>query len=359
MTEFSRRLLKWFDQHGRHDLPWQHPREPYRVWLAEIMLQQTQVTTVLPYFTRFIARFPDVRALAGAAADDVLALWAGLGYYARARNLHRCAQLVVEKHGGQFPRDPEMLMELPGIGRSTAGAILAQAHGLRLPILDGNVRRVLARHAAISGWPGEPAVQKKLWLLAERLLPQRRVADYTQAIMDLGATLCTARKPACGICPLREDCAARLQQRVHELPAARPKRARAQRRAHMLLIENGRGEILLERRPPTGIWGGLWCLPMFAEDDDWRGLASSRYALSLGAATPLPPVQHGFTHFDLDILPLRLRARGAPRLADSGAQAWIKMSAVLPVGVPAPVKKLLQSPALSLLHLTCPEPSTA
>jgi len=355
---FASRLLRWFDQHGRHDLPWQHPREPYRVWLSEIMLQQTQVTTVIPYFTRFLQRFPDVRALAVAPADEVLALWAGLGYYARARNLHRCAQVVCAQHGGEFPRDPEALMALPGIGRSTAGAILAQAHGARLPILDGNVRRVLSRHGGIAGWAGEPAVQKKLWALSEQLLPRARLADYTQAIMDLGATVCSGRKPACDLCPLRQDCVARLQGRVAELPTPKPKRARAHRRSHLLIIENSAGEILLERRPPAGIWGGLWCLPMFAEDEDWRHLAAERYALRLGPAAPLPVVQHGFTHFDLDLLPLRLRAQGKAVLAEGGGAAWIKMAAELPVGLPAPVKVLLQSPALSLSQLECPESST-
>ncbi|HVT35954.1 MAG TPA: A/G-specific adenine glycosylase, partial [Nevskiaceae bacterium] len=253
-TDFSARLLAWFDQHGRHDLPWQHPREPYRVWLSEIMLQQTQVTTVMPYFERFLARFADVQALAAAPLDDVLALWSGLGYYARARNLHACAQTVVREHGGEFPRDIETMMALPGIGRSTAGAILAQAHGQRHAILDGNVRRVLSRHAAVPGWTGEPAVQKKLWAIAESLLPQARLPDYTQALMDLGATVCTARKPACDACPVRADCAARTQQRVAEFPAAKPKRARPQRRSLMLLIENARGEILFERRAAAGIW---------------------------------------------------------------------------------------------------------
>lgn len=359
MSTFAQRLLRWFDQHGRHDLPWQHPREPYRVWLSEIMLQQTQVTTVIPYFQRFIARFPTVQALAAAPADDVLALWAGLGYYARARNLHLCAQQVCAAHGGSFPLTLEALMELPGIGRSTAGAILAQAHGLRVPILDGNVRRVLARHAAIEGWTGEPAVQKKLWRLSEALLPQERLADYTQAVMDLGATVCTSRKPACGICPVREDCQARLQERVTELPTARPRRERAHRRAHLLLIENAEGELLLERRPPTGIWGGLWCPPMYPEGEDWRHLVSERHALTLGPAAPLPVVQHGFTHFDLDLLPLRLRAESRPELREGAATAWIKIGANPPVGLPAPVKALLLSPALSLEHLECPEPSTA
>jgi A/G-specific adenine glycosylase len=353
------RLLSWFDVHGRHDLPWQQPREPYRVWLAEVMLQQTQVATVIPYFERFVARFPDARSLATATLDEVLALWAGLGYYARARNLHRCAQQVMAAHGGTFPRTVEGLLALPGIGRSTAGAILAQAHGQRLPILDGNVRRVLARHAAVDGWPGTPAVQKKLWALSEQWLPQERLADYTQAIMDLGATVCTARKPACGICPLRADCRARLDGRVAELPAARPRRERPQRRTHMLLIENTAGEVLLERRAPAGLWGGLWCLPMVDAEADWREAVRARFALVPGMATPLPVLRHGFTHFDLDILPLHLPVCDTTGVAGTPATVWIKMGAPPPVGVPAPVKTLLVSRQRPLDSPTCPIPSIA
>ena len=359
--DFAARLLQWFDRHGRHDLPWQHPREPYRVWLAEIMLQQTQVATVIPFFTRFLARFPDLRTLAQAPADDVLAHWAGLGYYARARNLHRCAQLIVERHHGEFPREIERLSELPGIGRSTAAAVLAQAFGQRHAILDGNVRRVLARHAAIAGWPGQPAVQKKLWPLSERLLPRQRLADYTQAIMDLGATVCTSRKPACGICPLRDDCAARLQGAVLDYPGAKPRRAHPQKRAWMLIIENLLGEIFCERRPPAGIWGGLWCLPMLQEEQDWQQLCLQRYGLRCGAPSPLAAVRHSFTHFDLEILPLRLRAESSAfEIRESEGRRWIKMApGNPPVGLPAPVRKLLESPNLSLDQLQCPELSTA
>lgn len=356
---FSARLLAWYDKHGRHDLPWQQQRTPYKVWLSEIMLQQTQVATVIPFYTRFLARFPDLPALAAAQQDEVLALWAGLGYYARARNLHLCAQTVMSRHGGEFPSDLEAMMALPGIGRSTAGAILAQAHDARHPILDGNVRRVLARHGAVSGWPGEPAVQKKLWALAQRHLPYKRLADYTQALMDLGATVCTARKPACGICPLREDCAARLQGRVAELPAARPRRERPQRRAVLLLVENADGELLLEKRPSSGIWGALWCPPMSEDEDGWRALLRERYALQPGPATPLPVIRHGFTHFDLDLLPLRLRAAPLAGVREDGGRRWIRMDALADTGLPAPVRKLLQSPHLALDALQCPEPSTA
>ena len=362
---FAERLLAWHAKHGRHDLPWQHPRAPYRVWLSEIMLQQTQVSTVIPYFERFLQRFPDVTTLAAAPADDVLALWAGLGYYARARNLHRCAQVIVERHGGEFPRDIEAMEALPGIGRSTAGAILSQAFGDRHPILDGNVRRVLARHAAIDGFPGESVVQKKLWALSESLLPQTRMADYTQAIMDLGASVCSTRKPACTICPVREDCGARLQGRVSELPGAKPKpkRARVQRQSQLLLIENAAGELLLERRPPAGIWGGLWCPPIAEAGEDWRQVCLDRYALRIREHRALPPLHHAFTHFDLELRPLQLQAEAMPAgaLHESRETAWIKMADITQ-GLPAPVRKLLDAQlAAPIFENTtpCPEPSTA
>ncbi len=331
VRSFATRLLRWHARHGRHDLPWQHPRTAYRVWVSEIMLQQTQVATVIPYYGRFMERFPDVRALATAPLDDVLALWSGLGYYARARNLHRAAQVIVEQHGGEFPRDFEAALELPGIGRSTAGAILSQAFGARHAILDGNVRRVLARHAAVKGWPGEPKVADKLWAIAEARLPKAKLADYSQALMDLGATLCTARAPRCDACPVASDCRALKMKRVTAYPSPRPKRARPARTAQLLLIENARGELLLERRAERGIWGGLWCPPM----------------IEAGAARPagtklvgkLPAVRHGFTHFNLTLTPVRLRARSG-KTAAAGTQ-WIAREALPRYGLPAPVRKLL------------------
>ena len=356
---FATRLLRWFDQHGRHDLPWQHPRTPYRVWLSEIMLQQTQVAAVIPYFERFVARFPGVAALAWAPADEVLRLWAGLGYYARARNLHRAAQLIVEQHGGEFPGDFDSVANLPGIGRSTAGAILAQAFGQRHAILDGNVKRLLARFGAIAGWPGAPAVQKKLWALSELLLPRTRLTDYTQAIMDLGARVCTARNPRCGSCPVSADCRAHQLGRVAEFPARKPAREHPLRRAQMLIIENEHADILLERRAPAGIWGGLWCLPMLGAGEDWR--AHCRERLNLDARTPLhlPHLRHGFTHFDLEIAPLRLQARSALTLAEPADRVWTRMEALSAYGLPTPVKKLLQSLALQSRDSACPEPSIA
>ena len=355
-------MLTWFDVHGRHDLPWQHPRTPYRVWLSEIMLQQTQVSTVIPYFERFLQRFPDVASLAAAPVDDVLALWAGLGYYARARNLHRCAQAVVNEHGGEFPRDIEALESLTGIGRSTAGAILSQAHGDRHAILDGNVRRVLSRHAGIEGWPGAPAVQKQLWAISESLLPRARMADYTQAIMDLGASVCSTRKPGCKTCPLNADCQAHLSNRVAQIPAAKPKpkKARPERVTQVLLIENERGELLLERRPPAGIWGGLWCPPLADEGQDALAACRERYGLEPGPAQALPPLHHAFTHFDLELRPLRLRAVTISGLRESADLAWIKMGDPTK-GLPAPIRKLLDAQAQPPLfeNTPCPEPSTA
>jgi A/G-specific adenine glycosylase len=341
-TPFAQRLLRWFDIHGRHDLPWQHPREPYRVWLSEIMLQQTQVAAVIPYFERFVARFPDLASLARAPVDDVLAQWSGLGYYARARNLHRCAQRVVAEHGGRFPRSLDALTALPGIGRSTAAAILAQAWGERAAILDGNVRRVLARHAAVDGWPGDPRVQRQLWALAESRLPDDRLADYTQALMDLGATVCTTRRPACAQCPVADDCTVRLQDAVARYPQARPRRTRPRRQARLLLAYDGHGALLLERRPPVGIWGGLWCPPLL---DDAR-LASAEASALLDRASDietLPPIAHGFTHFELELQPLRLRVEPLAALAEPDRQRWVAPEEILSLGLPAPIRKLLAS----------------
>ncbi|WP_028080522.1 A/G-specific adenine glycosylase [Solimonas soli] len=343
MKPFAERLLAWFDDHGRHDLPWQHPRTPYRVWLSEIMLQQTQVNTVIPYFARFLERFPDLPSLAAAPLDEVLALWAGLGYYARARNLHRCAQVIVAEHGGEFPRDIDAVAALPGIGRSTAGAILAQSFGDRHAILDGNVRRVLARHAAVSGWPGVPAVQKKLWSEAEARLPHARLADYTQALMDLGASVCTARKPKCLLCPVAADCVARRSDTVAQYPGAKPQRARPQRRAQLLLIEDADGRLLLERRAPSGLWGGLWCPPLLGESDpplaDWL----HAQALRGDAPQPLPAFTHAFTHFDYELTPMRVRAAAHGGAIAEDRWQWLDAGQLARLGLPAPIRKMLDS----------------
>jgi A/G-specific adenine glycosylase len=341
---FSTRLIDWYTRHGRHDLPWQAARTPYRVWLSEIMLQQTQVATVIPYFERFIARCPDVQSLAAAAADDVLHLWSGLGYYSRARNLHRCACLLVAHHGGEFPRDLDALIALPGIGRSTAAAILAQAYDLPHAILDGNVKRVLARYHALEGWPGEAMVEKQLWRLSEQHLPAAGVREYTQAIMDLGATLCTRRRPRCGECPVAGDCSGHQSARVADFPAARPKRVVPRRSTCFLIIENRAGQVLLERRPPSGIWGGLWCFPEVPDED---ALSARLAALGLcngRVHQRLTTIAHSFTHFHLDIAPLRISAdTQALAVHDDGALRWYSPADSTRIGLSAPVARLLAS----------------
>lgn len=306
------------------------------------MLQQTQVATVIPYFERFLARFPDVRTLAEAPLDDVLALWAGLGYYARARNLHRTALIVVEEYGGVFPHTVEGLMTLPGIGRSTAGAILAQANGIRAPILDGNVKRVLARHDAVEGWPGERDVEAKLWALAEARTPHERIADYTQAIMDLGATLCTRRRPACTVCPVGEDCGASRLGIQHLVPAPRPKRERPRRRRRMLVVRDAAGQVLLERRPERGIWGGLYSLPEIDDDEDAAGWCVQTLGVVPMTQRKLPEVSHAFTHFDLDIAPkLVTLPFGSRTIVASENLVWYKAAALQDLGIAAPIRALL------------------
>ena len=357
-TDYATRLLAWFDVHGRHDLPWQHPRSPYRVWLSEIMLQQTQVRVVIPYFERFVVALPDVRALAAAPQDTVLALWSGLGYYARARNLHAAAQRCVDLHGGDLPRDLDALLALPGIGRSTAGAILSQAFGDPFPILDGNVKRVLARRHAVEGWPAQPRIEKQLWAIADTLLPATRLADYTQAQMDFGATLCTRHNPACLLCPVNTGCAAFVQGRVDELPTPRPTKVLPEREASVLLLEDRQGRVLLEKRPATGIWAALWSLPQ-AEDDaqalDWLGARVPALVDAVDLDTPrrLQPVQHGFTHFRLRLQPLHwpgLAARHHVRDNDAHPDPllrWVARDELATLGIPAPIRALLLAPRIA------------
>ncbi|GLU32907.1 A/G-specific adenine glycosylase [Trinickia caryophylli] len=351
---FAPRLIDWQRRHGRHDLPWQNTRDPYRIWLSEIMLQQTQVSTVIPYYARFLERFPDVGALAAAPIDEVMALWAGLGYYSRARNLHRCAQAVVELHGGVFPASPEALADLPGIGRSTAAAIASFAFGARATILDGNVKRVLARVFGIEGFPGEKRVENAMWALAESLLPSGAndddVSAYTQGLMDLGATLCVRSRPECPRCPFAADCVANATGRQRELPGARPRKTVPTRRTWMLVLRNA-DAVLLERRPPAGIWGGLWSLPEAADED---ALAACANALgAAGVPSRLAPLTHTFTHFRLDIEPRLAEFGGAPpspagELRDE-ASAWVPLAQIEAYGVPAPVRKLLDALKGSLL----------
>jgi A/G-specific adenine glycosylase len=337
------RLLAWFDRHGRHGLPWQLDRNAYSIWVSEIMLQQTQVATVIPYYTRFMQRFPSVEALAAAPLDAVLAHWSGLGYYARARNLHRAAQLVVESFGGRVPKSLDGLMTLPGIGRSTAGAILAQAYGERWPILDGNVKRVLARYHAVEGWPGEPAVERALWAHAEAHTPHERIADYTQAIMDLGATLCTRTRPACTVCPLAADCRAARDGAQAAFPSPRPMRSRPQRRVAVVVVRDSAGRVLLERRPARGVWGGLHSLPELDADDaatDWCG---RHLGAAVVSAEELATIEHAFTHFDLDLAPCVVRIAGTSAVKERDDWFWHTPGTELPIGVPAPIAALLSS----------------
>ncbi|MFT4197675.1 MAG: A/G-specific adenine glycosylase [Pseudoxanthomonas sp.] len=342
---FATRLLAWFDRHGRHDLPWQHPRTPYRVWLSEIMLQQTQVATVIPYFLRFVEAFPTVATLAAASTDQLMAHWAGLGYYARARNLHAAAKTCVAHHGGDLPRDFEALHVLPGIGRSTAGAILAQAWNDRFPILDGNVKRVLARFHGIEGWPGLPAVEKRLWSLAESHLAEvadGRLADWTQAQMDFGATLCTRARPACALCPLQDGCSARCHGLVDALPTPKPSKALPERAATALLLEDAAGAILLQRRPPTGIWASLWTLPQADTEAELRAWFAHAITGDYDAAEALPAIVHTFSHYRLHLQPLRLRkvaARAGVR--DNDDLRWVAPAQLTGLGLPAPIRKLL------------------
>nr|WP_187633991.1 A/G-specific adenine glycosylase [Paraburkholderia podalyriae] len=353
MPDFAARLIAWQHQHGRHDLPWQNTRDPYRIWLSEIMLQQTQVSTVIPYYAKFLARFPDVAALAAAPSDEVMALWAGLGYYTRARNLHRCAQVVVEQHGGVFPASVDQLAELPGIGRSTAAAIASFAFGARATILDGNVKRVLARVFGVEGFPGEKKVENAMWTLAESLLPSNasnaEVSAYTQGLMDLGATLCGRGKPDCTRCPFAPDCVANVTGRQRELPIARPKKAVPTRRTWMLVLRDGNA-VMLERRPPSGIWGGLWSLPEAADEASLAERARSFG--SDGEVSPLASFSHVFTHFKLDIEP-RLaeldRGVGALAALNDAHTAWVALRDLDAFGVPAPVRKLLTSLRGSLI----------
>jgi len=318
-------VVRWQARYGRHDLPWQRTRDPYRIWLSEVMLQQTQVATVVPYYRKFVARFHNVKALAKAKLDDVLTLWSGLGYYTRARNLHAAAKAVAERHGGRFPRTREELESLPGIGRSTAAAVAVFAFGAREAILDGNVKRVLARHFAVRGFPGDKRVERRLWALAESALPAKNVETYTQGLMDLGAEVCTRRRPACDRCPVSTSCKARAQGREEAYPQPRPRKARPVKETSMLLLLR-KGEVLLEKRPPTGVWGGLWCFP---EVDPGS------------AGTRLPVLRHEFTHFTLDITPILRGVGAAPLGAAEPGQLWLPVEEAIGAAVPAPVRKLL------------------
>jgi A/G-specific adenine glycosylase len=339
-ADFSRRLIQWHKLHGRHGLPWQGSRDPYSVWLSEIMLQQTQVSSVIPYYQRFLGRYPDIAALAAAEEDEVLAHWSGLGYYSRARNLHRAAQIMVEKHAGEFPREFEQILALPGIGRSTAAAISAFVFGARRAILDGNVKRVLARHLAMAGYPGEKRVEDVLWRHAEALLPEAEIEIYTQALMDLGATLCTRSKPDCKGCPVRTDCAALQQGRQAEFPHPRPRKALPEKTTTMLIFMH-QGEVFLEKRPPAGIWGGLWSFPESGGAEDVRLHGETRFGFEVGEPEIRPAMRHVFTHFRLQIQPLLIDVRRVQPRARQEQGLWLTIEDAMAAAIPAPVRKLL------------------
>ena len=343
--QFTERLLEWFEIHGRHHLPWQQNRTPYCVWISEVMLQQTQVATVIPYFERFMARFPHVESLATAPLDEVLHLWTGLGYYARARNLRACAQALAARHGGEFPDDIEAVMALPGIGRSTAGAILALAHGMRQPILDGNVKRVLARVFGIAGDPGSAAVIAALWAQSEACTPTRKVGEYTQAIMDLGATICSRLGPACTICPMSSGCIAALEGRQAELPGKKQKRSRGSREATLLIAEThtaGSVAVLVERRPAIGLWGGLWSPPQFESEFAALDWVRREIGEPESRSVVLAPIHHAFTHFDLRLKPLRVRCRPTSAVQDTEDRIWYPLGNPPKVGLPQPIRQLFE-----------------
>lgn len=348
MMTFSKKLLNWYKLHGRKNLPWQKGRHAYGVWISEIMLQQTQVVTVIPYFEKFMQSFPDVLALANAHEDDVLHHWSGLGYYARARNLHKAAKQVRDEHAGIFPLLFDDVLALPGVGRSTAGAILAQADGQRHAILDGNVKRVLARFHGIHGWTGQKKVQDELWKFAELHTPAKQLADYTQAIMDLGATLCKRSKPDCGQCPVKVDCTANVTQQVGLLPTPKPKKTLPIKTVRMLLMRNKQQQILLEKRPPTGIWGGLWSLPEMPLTEGVADWCNEHYQLKMANSEEQKVVRHTFSHFHLDITPCLVEVNNPDQsVMEAESRVWYKAcqnendGKQRSLGLAAPVSNLL------------------
>ena len=341
-SSFADRVLGWFDHAGRKDLPWQQDINPYRVWISEIMLQQTQVKTVIPYFERFMREFPTVTALAAAPQDQVLHLWTGLGYYARARNLHRAAAVICEQYDGQFPDSVEGLCELPGIGRSTAGAILSIALGRRAVILDGNVKRVLARHRAVAGWPGQAAIHQRLWEIAGEYTPQQRCADYTQAMMDLGATLCTRSAPDCERCPVKADCLASARGEQLDYPGKKPRKVLAVKTTAFLMARAANGDIWLERRPASGIWGGLWCFPEIEMPNDSVNWCLDHWGEAPGEVTVWDTFRHTFSHYHLDILPVEVSLNNTPASIMEGKdRLWYNSRRPPQIGLAAPVAKLL------------------
>ena len=337
---FSDSVLGWFKSNGRKNLPWQVEATSYKVWVSEIMLQQTQVVTVIPYFERFMKRFPDVHTLADATLDDVLHHWTGLGYYARARNLHKSAKIITSKYQGSLPLSFDEIITLPGIGRSTAGAILSLSHSKRFPILDGNVKRVLTRYHGIKGWPGKKKVENKLWEIAELHTPTKSIKQYTQAIMDLGATVCTRRNPDCDLCPLMLSCFAKEKNKQHNFPEKKPRAAIPERDTIFAILENDCGEILLEQRPLNGIWGGLWCFPEFSDDSKIKSIIQKKYGFNIKQKKEYRPIKHTFTHFHLMIKPIHIKLE-KDKDYDSKVLKWIHPEINQSLGLPAPVLSML------------------
>lgn len=344
-TFLPKLVLNWFDYHGRKSLPWQQDKSPYRVYVSEIMLQQTQVATVIPYYERFMAQFPDVFSLANAEEDSVLYLWTGLGYYNRARNLHKTAKIIAKDYLGIFPCDLDILQSLPGIGRSTAGAIMAIAFEKKAAILDGNVKRVLTRLYGITEWPGEKATHAYLWTLAEELTPDQRVADYTQAMMDIGATLCKRGQPNCLECPLQENCLAFKQGLTQSIPGSKPKKTSPLRITTFLLLKQG-NQILLQKRPKAGIWAGLWSLPEItgkASSQQVREFCQKNLRCTIQKTTDIPSFIHVFSHFRLEVNPVLIEIQKTKlKLLEANQEIWYNLEQPARVGLPAPIKALLE-----------------
>lgn len=342
---FSQKILKWFDKHGRHDLPWQKNLTPYRVWISEIMLQQTQVTTVIDYFEKFMKRFPTLSKLAKAPLDDVFQLWSGLGYYARAKNLHKTAQIIETQYRGKFPTEYDTVLELPGIGRSTAGAILSISTQQRYPILDGNVKRVLSRHFAIDGWTGNPKTLEKLWQHSEKITPKKRIADYTQAIMDLGATVCTRSQPKCTVCPISNSCEAKKCDRVKFYPMSKPKAKIPTKTTTVLMLVSFKHQcILLEKRPIKGIWGGLWSLPECPPQTNVKDWCTKTFKLGLQRTHAWESFRHTFTHFHLNIHPILCEVDNHRKLISTDLKyQWYLIEKAGTLGLPAPIRRLIAS----------------
>jgi A/G-specific adenine glycosylase len=342
MSDFASRLITWQKMHGRHDLPWQNTSEPYAIWVSEIMLQQTQVSSVIGYYRKFMQRFPNIASLALATQEDVLQHWSGLGYYSRARNLHHAATIIMEQYHGKFPQDFAIIQTLPGIGRSTAAAIASFAFNQIQTILDGNVKRVLARHFLVEGWPSSPKVEKDLWRLAEELLPEQDMVAYTQGLMDLGATLCSRSKPQCSNCPLMKTCAAYQHNRVTELPTPKPRKVIPEKFTTMLILQHD-DEVLLEKRPPTGIWGGLWSFPETDVKLGFETIILNQFAMIAETSQPLPALSHAFTHFKLHIQPQPMQVLTVSPNICEPKYVWLSIDDAIGAAISTPIRKILHS----------------